>query len=136
MNNLPLPEELIEIIRDYAVGDKKYWKEEYYWIMQNYDDKCIVYDQDVSQMKFRSYVYVSRDALPRCRDDRYTPTPGYYKVNNDDFDFLKYWNKGICFVEIKYDHFAYEKREWRSYGLCRGSLDAQGLAWTEEFPPE
>lgn len=135
MNNLPLPEELIEIIRDYAVGDTEYWKEEYDWIMLEYNDKCIVYDQDVSNMKFRHHLYVSHDAETRFRNDRYSPTPGYYKVNNGDFDFLIYWNKGIIQDINKYHDFEWESRPWRNSGLCRGSLDAQGLAWTEEFPP-
>jgi len=134
MNNLP--EELIEIIRDYAVGDTEYWKDQYDWIMLEYNDKCIVYDQDVSNMKFRSYLYVSRDAETRFNNNRYTPTPGYYKVNNDDFDFLIYWNKGIIQDINKYHDFEWESQAWRNSGLCRGSLDARGLAWTEEFPPE
>jgi len=120
MNNLP--EELKELILDFAVGDREYWKEEYDEIMQDYDDMCIVYDQDVSQMKFRSYVFV-RPGFKGNINDRWTPKPGYYKVNNDDFDFLKYWNKGISYAHNKYQYFLYEKREWRSKGLCRGMLD-------------
>ena len=129
MNNLP--EELIEIIHDYTVGTSNYWKKEYDYIMEDYDDKCIVYDQDIPQMKFRNYVFVRR-GYKGVTNDRFTPTPGYYKVNDVDFDFLIYWNKGIIHDINKYHDFEYEKREWRNNGLCRGTLDQQGFVWAED----
>ena len=46
MNNLPLPEELIEIIRDYAVGDTEYWKTHYDGVEADIYENCIILDND------------------------------------------------------------------------------------------
>ena len=105
MNNLP--EELIEMISDYTVGDKKYWK-------YNYRD-CVI-DMKMHLLEF------DEDT------DDITEEGGEFQCNSKDYIYMLHENLNIDTTKIHGEH--YWERLWAyQWWRCKQCRKGGAMLW-------